>query len=130
MYIGSSDQRGRPRSISATPRCPYRRRKSSRLVCSFGGREPPRYSSARRSCAVRVLPRLSGDRPERQVHLCRAVVRERAHRHAPFVVGGEVTEELAGERVGGEAGDEYRRHVGQNLRRAVTQQSLGGGETF
>ena len=61
MYVGSSDQRGRPRSISATPRCPYRRKKSVRPLCSFGGSDPSRYSSARRSGGVspRILA-LSG----------------------------------------------------------------------
>src|SRR5215211_1154205 len=108
MYVGSSDQRGRPRSISATPRCPYRRRKSARLVCSFGGRE----------------------RPERQVHLRRRVVRERTHRHPPFVVGGEVSQELACEGIGRKTCGEDRGNVWQYLRRSTKQQSLGGGETF
>src|SRR5918995_6670744 len=74
-----------------------------------------RRSLTQDSRAGRVRTCLPGERPERQVHLRRRVVREGAHRHPSFVVGSEVSEKLAGERVGGEAGGEDRGDLGEYL---------------
>jgi hypothetical protein len=69
------------------------------------------------------------ERPERQIHIGRRVVRKPAQHQAPLVVGGEVPQEPAGEGVGQEAGGKGWRNAGQEVPWAVEQQLLDRGKT-
>jgi hypothetical protein len=57
-------------------------------------------------------------------------VREGAQYHPPLVVGGEVPQELAGEKAGYQAGAEGRGDAGQDAWRAAEQHALDRIEAF
>ena len=51
-------------------------------------------------------------------------MREGAQHELPFVVGGEVSQELTGEGICPQAGGEERGNAGKHARREVEQQAL------
>ena len=87
MWLGSSDQRGMPRSISATARCPYRRRKPSTRAAPPVAGAPP--GSAGPAAGTSPEPNVAADvrivgaevrrqLPQLEVHLGGHVVRQPA----------------------------------------------------